>query len=100
MVAGWALDEAASQGPGIATIHVWAYPVGPNGYGEPVFMGVAAYGGERPDVARAYGARFERSGYSLSVDRLPAGTYDVAVFPFSTVIGGFAPASTVRVTIR
>lgn len=100
VIAGWSLDEAAREDPGIATIHVWAYPVEERGYGEPIFLGIATLGGERPDVARVYGARFERSGFGLSVDRLPRGTYDVAVFPFTTLLGAFAPASTVRISIR
>ena len=36
----------------------------------------------------------------LSVDGLAPGTYDLAVFAYSTVTGGFVPAKTVRVTVR
>lgn len=99
-VAGWALDEAAQQGTGIVTLHVWAYPVTRSGYGQPVFLGVAAYGGERPDVGRIYGERFAPTGFSLSAGHLAAGVYDLAVFPFSSVSGTFGAASTVRVNVR
>ena len=44
--------------------------------------------------------RFDKSGYGLVVDGLAPGTYDIAVFAYSTVIGGFAPPKTVRVTVR
>ena len=67
--------------------------------GAPVFVGVAAYGGARPDVAAIYGERFLKSGYGLRVEGLAPGTYDLAVFAYSTVTRGFAPAKIVRVRI-
>jgi hypothetical protein len=65
-----------------------------------VFVGAATYGGARPDVAAEYGDRFAKSGYGLTVQALPAGTYDIAVFAYSTVQRGFVPAQVVRVTIK
>ena len=65
-----------------------------------MFVGVAAYGGRRPDVGTVHGERFRDSGYALVVDSLAPGTYDLAVFAFSVVSGGFMPAQTVRVTVR
>jgi hypothetical protein len=97
VVAGWAVDFDAEAGTGVDTLHVWAYPA--DG-GDPKFLGVAAYGGQRPDVAAVYGTQFRASGYGLSVSDLPAGTYDVAVFAWSNVVGGFVPASTVRVNVK
>jgi hypothetical protein len=97
VVAGWALDLDDSVTTGVDTLHVWAYPV--NG-GKPVFVGVAAYGGSRPDVAALFGEQFRKSGYGLTVDVLPAGTYDLAVFAWSSVENRFMPARLVRVTIR
>ena len=55
MVAGWALDGNASLGTGVDGLHVWAYPViscgGTPCHGAPLFVGTAATGGRRPDVA-------------------------------------------------
>ena len=86
---------------GVDTVHVWAYPVTDRGaYEQPIFIGPAVFGGARPDVAAVYGARFGHSGYGIIVKDLAPGTYDIAVFAYSTVRGGFAPAKTVRVTVR
>jgi hypothetical protein len=96
-VAGWALDADAAGGSGVEAIHVWAYPV----TGEsPIFLGAAAYGGLRPDVAAIFGARFEASGFGLVVRDLPPGIYDLAVFPWNTVTDAFGPATIVRITVR
>ena len=97
VVAGWAADLDAWSGTGIATLHVWAYPA--RG-GAPIFLGTTAYGGTRPDVGAVYSDQFTRSGYSLTVRNLPPGDYMLAVFGYSFVQGGFAPASTVWVNVR
>lgn len=97
-VAGWAIDPAGPRtGTGIDVLHVWAHPV--DG-GAPRFLGVAAYGGKRPDVAAAFGARFLESGFGVNVADLPAGTYDVVVYGFSKATGGFSVTGSVRVTVR
>jgi hypothetical protein len=107
-IAGWALDPAAELGTGVGAIHVWAYPVtdcsddapgNPTGC-EPIFLGVASDGGERPDVGAVFGGRFGKSGYGLVTTVLEPGTYDLAVFPWSTRRGQFAPATVVRVTVQ
>ena len=97
LLAGWALDLDADEGTGVDTLHVWAYPLAG---GAPVFVGVASYGGSRPDVGATYGEQFNESGFGLIVQGLTPGNYDLAVFPWSTVSGGFAPAQVVRVTVR
>lgn len=99
LLAGWALDVGSSMGTGIDTLHVYAYPNLGSG-APPIFLGVAAYGGARPDVAAVYGAQFTQSGFGLSVPTLPTGTYTLAVFPRSTVTGAFAPAQTVTVMVQ
>ena len=100
-IGGWAADLDADAGTGVDTLHVWAYPVAADGqHRDPQFLGVADSGGSRPDVAAIHGARFRATGYGLEVRDLPAGTYDLAVFAWSTVTGGFVPASTVRVTVK
>ncbi len=97
VVAGWAADLDSGIDSGVDTVHVWAYPTDGR---DPIFVGAADYGGARPDVAGIYGDRFLKSGYGLQVRGLAPGTYDLAVFAYSTVRGGFVPAKTVRVTIR
>jgi hypothetical protein len=96
-VAGWTADLAAPDGTGIGTVHVWAYPLAG---GPPVFLGAASYGTSRPDVAALHGERFGDSAFGLIVQGLPPGAYDLAVFAWSTEKGDFAPARTVRVTVR
>jgi hypothetical protein len=104
VVAGWAIDVDDWTGTGIDTLHVWAYPRATCGSADcnlpPIFLGAATYGGQRPDVAALYGQRFLESGYGLVVDGLAAGTYDIAVFAWSTPRGGFVPAKTVRVKVE
>jgi hypothetical protein len=95
-VGGWAIDYGAASGTGVNTIHVWAAPAGG---GSPVFAGVVAYGGARPDVGAIYGAQFTNSGYNLIINSLPAGTWDLFLFPYSTVNNYFFPATQRRVTI-
>ena len=95
-VSGWALDRAAFTGCGIDEIHVWAFPI--DG-GSPVFAGMAAAGQSRPDVGKIFGRQFDSCGYALNVATLPAGTYDVAVYPHGAVSGTFNQMRAVRVTI-
>jgi hypothetical protein len=96
VLAGWAADLDADTGSGVDAVHVWAYRAG----ADPIFLGAAAYGGTRPDVAAVYGDRFGPSSFGLAIDRLDPGTYDIAVFAWSTVTGGFVPARVVRVIVR
>ena len=96
-LAGWAADLNAGDGTGIAALHAWAYPL--TG-GAPVFVGAAAYGGARPDVAGVYGDQFLESGFGLVVSGLVPGNYDLAVFPWSSETADFLPARTVRLTVR
>ena len=96
VVGGWAVDRNADIGTGVATVHVWAYPR----EGSPIFLGPATYGGSRPDVAAIFGERFGESGFGLTVSALPPGTYDLAVFAWSTAVGRFLPATVVRVTVH
>jgi hypothetical protein len=82
---------------GIGPVHIWAYPAGG---GPPIFLGSALDGISRPDVAAVYGERFRSSGYGLLVEGLAAGTYDIAVFGFSTAMQQFMPAKLVRVSVE
>jgi hypothetical protein len=100
-IGGWAADLDSSVDSGVNTVHVWAYPVDADGTRlDPAFLGPAIYGGARPDVAAVYGDRFADSGYGIIVNGLGPGTYDIAVFAYSTEVKNFTPAKVVRVTVR
>jgi len=98
MIAGWAFDPNGTSGSGIDAIHVWAYP-NPGSGAAPVFVGTAAFGFARPDVAAAFGAAGASSGFDM-LATLPPGTYDVVVFAHSSATGTFNQAQAVRVTVR
>jgi hypothetical protein len=98
IVAGWAADLDSPHDTGIDMLHVWAYPVG-SGQG-PLFVGEASYGGERPDVAAVYGDRFRATGYGLRVEGLAPGSYDLAIFAWSSAKHAWLPAKVVRVEIK
>jgi hypothetical protein len=100
VVAGWAADFDSSADAGVDVVHVWAYPIVDGRAADPIFLGAAPVAGVRPDVALVFGKRFEKSGFGLEVGSLAPGTYDLAVFAYSTVRGGFAPATTARITVR
>ena len=96
-VAGWAVDVAAASGTGVTSVEGYAFP--PSG-GEPTFLGVATYGGSRPDIGSLFGPQFTNSGYSLTVRNLtPGASYRVVMFAKSSVSGTFAASKTVNVTI-
>jgi hypothetical protein len=97
VVAGWAVDRAAPSGTGVDAIHVWAFPVGG---GSPVPLGAAAYGGARVDVSAVFGSQFLNSGYTLNVNGLVQGTYDLGVYLHSTVTGTFSLSIARRVTMQ
>jgi glucose/arabinose dehydrogenase len=88
VLAGWAIDLAASAGTGVDAIHVYAYP-NPGSGTPPLFVGFAQYGLSRPDVGQAFGPQFTNSGYSLTIDGLAFGTYQLVAFAHSTVTGLF-----------
>ena len=94
VVSGWAIDPSAGTGPGVDAVHVWAYPAGG---GAPIWVGAAAYGGARADVAARFGASFANSSYWLFAS-LPPGDYTLAVFGRSTVTGEFT-ATTAPLTV-
>ncbi len=96
-IAGWAIDLAAEHGTGIDTVHVWAHPV--TG-APPTFLGVAAYGDGRHDVGALFGGQFTGASFSLAVEGLARGAYDIVIYPHSAVTGDFRGARVVRVTVR
>jgi hypothetical protein len=96
-VAGWAADLGASSGTGVDAVHVWAFPT--NG-SAPIFLGVANYGGSRPDVGAIYGAAFTNSGYSLVAVFVPSGNYNLAVYAHSTVSLSFNQVKAVTIQVH
>jgi len=97
IVAGWAADLDSPDGTGIQMIHAWAYP---RDGGAPVFVADVAYGGSRPDVAEVFGDRFRESGYGLRVQGLAPGSYDLALFAWSTARHAWLPAKLVPIKIQ
>jgi YVTN family beta-propeller protein len=94
-IAGWAVDTSATTGPGIDVVHVWAYPASG---AAPIFLGQAAYGGARPDVAAYFGSSFTNCGYGLSAALSP-GDYTLVVFARSAATKQFG-SQTVRITVQ
>jgi len=79
-------------------VHIWAFNAAT---GAATFVGAAAYGVTRSDVGAVLGGQFTGSGYLLAVTGLPSGqTFDLGVYPHSTVSGTFNQSRVVRVTIR
>lgn len=96
LISGWAIDLASASGTGVDAVHIWAFPTtGAAGQ----FIGTAPFS-VRPDVGAIFGSRFTNSGYSLTVDTLAPGTYDLIVFARSTVTNSFNAARVVRVTVQ
>lgn len=98
LLSGWAADLGAPSGSGVDAIHVYAYP-NPGSGAAPVFIGAAAFGTARADVAAAYGAQFMNSGYSLPIVGLGAGRWDLQLFAHSTVTNAFSLARGVPITV-
>jgi len=97
-LSGWSVDLASTSGTGVDAVHVYAYP-NPGSGAAPIFLGAASYGGSRPDVGAAYGARYADSGFSLPVVGLAPGVYDLGFYGRSTLTGTFNVFQTRRVTI-
>ncbi|HMF61497.1 MAG TPA: phosphatidylserine/phosphatidylglycerophosphate/cardiolipin synthase family protein [Vicinamibacterales bacterium] len=99
MIAGWALDAAASTGAGVDVVHVYAYP-NPGSGTPPLFIGASTTAVARPDVAAAFGPQFATSGYGLLVHGLAPGPYMLVAYGRSLVAGTFAIAKSVRVQVQ
>src|SRR5262249_20755847 len=102
-IMGWAIDRSASSGTGVDALHIYAYP-DPGSGRAPAFLGVAAVGFARSDIASIFGSQFGPAGYALQVDRgaagLTPGVYDIAVWVHSSVSNTFPAVSVVRVTLQ
>jgi hypothetical protein len=96
-ISGWAFDPNGN-GSGVDAVHVWAYP-NPGSGTAPRFVGAAAIGYARPDVAAVFGPAGASSGYGLT-GTLPPGVYDLVVHARSTATGTFNNVQVIRVTIH
>jgi hypothetical protein len=99
VVAGWAFDAGHPETTGIDAIHVYVYP-SPGSGAAPVFLGAAQYGGARPDVGAAFGARFTNSGFRLHVAHLEPGTYQLVVFGRSSLTRTFNNVRAIVITVQ
>jgi hypothetical protein len=80
-------------------VHVWAQRTDMV-EAAPQFLGTAALGGVRPDVAQVYGPTFGTAGFSLTTDVLAPGQYDITVFAWNHRTARWEDARTVPVTVR
>jgi hypothetical protein len=96
VMAGWGLDRGAGTGNGADVIHVYAWP---NGGGAPLFVGQTSISLSRPDLANVFGGQFGSSGWALTINNLPPGSYQLAAYLRSTVTNSFSLAKTVPITI-
>jgi hypothetical protein len=83
-ISGWAVDRGATSGTGIDFVDVWLNP-GSNG----IFVGRVTSFTARQDVSNLLGAQFVNTGFTISKSGMAAGSYVVAVYPHSTVLGAF-----------
>jgi hypothetical protein len=98
-IAGWAFDPQAWTGSGVGAVHVWAFRVdAPSA--APQFLGTAAIGLARPDVAAASGAQFGGAGFSLTTTALAPGEYDLVTYAWCVRTGRFEGVRTTRVIVR
>jgi hypothetical protein len=96
-ITGWTLDRRSTTNSGIDVVHVWAYPVSG---ATPRFVTAATPNQRRPDVAAIFGARYDRSGFTVPVSGLAPGTYDLVIYAHSSVTAAFENIRMLRVTIR
>ncbi len=96
IVSGWAADRTAPGGPGVDQVQVYAFStVG----APPKFLGAAQYGTPRPDLTATLGPQFTNSGFTLTTNDLPAGTYQIVVYARSSVSGSFTDSNPIPVII-
>ncbi len=97
VIGGWALDGGAASGSGVDALDVWAYPASG---ASPIYVGGASLGGNRPDVAAAYGAQFTLSGFGLQGRGLAPGRYQLVIFARLAQTGRFDLVRVVDITVE
>ena len=94
-IAGWALEETSTAGPGTDAIHAWAYPI-PGG--PALFVGAASARVARADVAAVFGGEFLMSGFDFTGTLAP-GSYDLVIFVRNDTTYLFDLRRVVRITM-
>ena len=97
VAAGWAADFGAATGTGVRTVHAWAYPTTPGS--DPIFVGEAVMGVDRPDVGIAHGTQYDHAGFYVSGTLAP-GSYNLVVYAFSDIAKSFNNAITVPIIVK
>jgi glucose/arabinose dehydrogenase len=95
LLAGWALDQAATVGTGVDLVQIL---VSAPGSSTRKLLGNATFF-PRPDVGDIFGANFDNSGWWFGVGGLAAGTYEFTVQPRSTITGSSAVTKTIQLTL-
>ncbi|MHB1441232.1 MAG: N-acetylmuramoyl-L-alanine amidase [Candidatus Humimicrobiaceae bacterium] len=83
---GWAVDRSGTSTSGITAIHVYDGPAN----GQANFIGQAAYGIARPDVAASLGkGNLTPCGFTLSIDtsKLAKGTHVLHIYANNEAVG-------------
>lgn len=97
VIAGWAVDLAATQTSGVDVVECWAYASGST---TPIWLGYVTINLPRPDVGAAFGAaRFTSSGFVLNTTLGP-GAYTIVVYAHSSVTGTFNNQQAVNIIVR
>jgi len=69
--------------------------------GAPTFVGAVTPNLPRADVGAAYGnARWNNSGFSIPVNGLSPGTYDLVLYTHRQSSGAFENIKIIRVTVQ
>ena len=76
---------------------MWAKGTGTN---PAQFLGTATVGARRPDLASAFGAHFDRAGYSLTTSALAPGDYDLIIYVHTARTARWEDARTAHVTVK
>jgi hypothetical protein len=95
LLAGWALDQAATIGTGIDQVRIL---ISAPGSFARTSVGAATFF-PRPDVGAIFGANFDNCGWLFILDGVLPGTYDVTIEPRSTITGSSAVTRTIRLTL-
>jgi hypothetical protein len=101
VVNGYAADLGAHLGPGVDSVHIWAFPEGQFlNFGAGTFLGSATMGISSSTALALYGAQFEFSGFECNVTKvLPSGNYTISAFARSTITGTYNNRFDVEVTV-
>ena len=97
-ITGWAVDlnKGPGNGTGFDRVDLYANPASG---AAPIFLGSANYGVARPDVAALYRPQYTNAGFSLAIQNLPLGQYEIEARGHSSVTGSFTVTTEAAVTV-